>query len=507
MERSSATSSVCDQRVNGAAPKVGKETLSSGVRWIATTQIAVQLGRLALAVILARLLVPADFGVVSLGMIVVAFVDIALGDVGTAAVIVQRQDLTDYEISSLFWFNICVGAASTGVALVASPLMSHVIDHPDVVLAFRVVAFSFVIASVRMAHLAVLRRELRYRDLAVLDVAAFLLNFVVGVGLAVAGAGLWSLIVGTITGNIAMTLGSWMFSGFRPSVTFRWAHLRSVATFSLNLSAFRFVNFFVQQGDRFLVGAYLGADALGFYSQANRLVRYPLDTATIVYRRVLVPAMSRDQDDLARLRAAFLRSTGVIAVIVVPFTLLAAVLAEPLILALPGEQWLPAVPLIRLLAVVGLLQTVSGQAGVLLQIRGRTDLLLYWGFGSGIVAMTAYAVGLQWGVEGVAWGYLVAMAVLTVPSFYFPMRVIDTKLRRLWPELRGVTFAGGLLVAVSSGLLRLVDGSGTNSWIQLVVCSSGGCAAYLGVLVASKNRALIDLVAIGSPGMAQKLDR
>jgi len=487
--------------------EVKKTTLTSGIRWSAATQVGVQAGRVVLFIVLARLLSVADFGVVSVVMIVIAFVDIALGDVGTAAVIVQRQDLTDRQISSLFWFNVGVGIASTGLAQFGAPLFGSVIDHPDAVLALRVVALSFTIAALRMVHLAVLRRDLRYRALAVLDVVSFSVNFLVAVGLAIAGAGLWSLVVGALAGGVTLTLGSWLVSGFRPSFSYSWSHLGSVASFSLNLSAFRFVNFFSRQGDRFLIGVYLGVDAAGFYSAANRLTRYPLDPTVVVYRRVFVPAMSKQKDDTERLRTTFLRSTGAIAVIVVPPTLLSAVLAEPMILALVGEKWLSVVPLVRLLAVVGLLQSAAGQAGVLLQIKGRADLLLYWGIFSGVLSVSAYAVGLNWGVEGVAWAYALVTAFMTIPSFIMPMRVINTELRRVWFVLRGVVVAGAALTAAAYGALRILDGTGANPWVQLIVGSLAGGLAYLAVLLAGRNRALLDLVELGSPGLANRIER
>jgi O-antigen/teichoic acid export membrane protein len=479
--------------------------LAQGVRWVASSQITVQLGRLSLAIVLARILVPADFGVVSLVMIFIAFVDIALGDVGTAAAIVQRQNLTDREISSLFWFNVGVGVVSTGVAQIAAPLMDHVLDHPDVVIAFRVVALTFTVAGFRMAHLAILRRDLRYRALATADIASFVANAAVAIGLALAGAGFWSIIVGSLVSNVVMTIFVWSLSGFRPSFSYEWAHLRSVAAFSLNLSLFRVVNFFSAQGDRFLVGAYAGADSLGFYSQANRLVRYPLDTAAVVYRRVVVPAMSKDQDDNLRLRKAFLTATGVSAVTVMPFTILAAILAEPLILALPGEQWLPAVPLIRLIAMVGLLNTIAGQSGVIFQVKGRTDLLLYWGIAAASVNMTGYIIGLQWGVEGVAWGYLISMMLLVLPNFYLPLRLIDTQLRTLWPQLRGIIGAGAALGATAFVTLRLTYSTGANPWIPLIAASLAGGGVYIALLVATQNRSFLNLVEVGSPSAAKRI--
>ena len=390
---------------------------------------------------------------------------------------------------------------------VGAPVVVSFVDHPDAVLAFRVVAATFTIAGLRMAHHAVLRKNLQFRTLAVLEAVAFVVYFATSIGLALAGAGFWSLIYSAIFSNVVMTIGVWFTSGFRPSFSFRWIHLRSVAAFSLNLSAFRFLNFFIQEGPRFLVGNYVSLEALGFYSQASRLVRYPLDTATIVYRRVLVPAMSRDQQNIDRLRSAFLRSIGVIAVAVVPFTLLAAVLAEPIILALPGEQWLPAVSLIRLLAVVGLLQTISGQSGIIFQIRDRTDLLLYWGMASGAVTISAFLIGLQWGVEGVAWGYVIAMVILTPPSFILPMRLIETPARRLWPLLRGVLLAGTALVTASFLVLQLTEAPGRNSWIPLLAGSAADGVAYLGVLVFTANQALIDLAEIVSPPLAKRLAR
>ena len=126
---------------------------------------------------------------------------------------------------------------------------------------------------------------------------------------------------------------------------------------------------------------------------------------------------------------------------------------------------------------------------------------------SGAVTISAFLIGLQWGVEGVAWGYVIAMVILTPPSFILPMRLIETPARRLWPLLRGVLLAGTALVTASFLVLQLTEAPGRNSWIPLLAGSAAGGVAYLGVLVLTANQALIDLAEIVSPPLAKRLTR
>ena len=485
------------------SPSSANSDIISGGRWVAVSQLVKQLTQIATLVVLARILEPSVFGVLALATIMTRFVDTVIGDLGTASAIVQRQDLGPSEHSTIFWFNAGVGLLLSGLGAAAAPFMEPVLGSALAVDVFQIAVLTFAIAGFGMVPLALLRRDLAYGRLVKVDLLVIVVTTSLAVGGALAGWGVWSLVISSLFGGLAHTLGAWSQVSFRPARSFDAEHLRRVRSFSANLSAFRFVNFFSQSGDRFLVARVLGVEAGGLYSQPNRLNQIPLAITAVMYQRILFPSLARMQTDLPRMRESVKRTVGVVLTAGAPMSIPLIVLAGPLTQAVLCEAWREAEPLIRIIAAIGLMQLVSNVSGVVLQAIGRTDVLLYRGIAIAAVLVAAYSIGLIWGVEGVAWGYFIAVAVLVVPTLRIGFRYLELSQREFWWSLRRQAIAMVVQGAVTWVVLLFTDGG--SPWVPLLGAGAAGGVAYLGVLVAMRDRHLYDLLRIGFPPAASLL--
>jgi PST family polysaccharide transporter len=405
-------------------------------------------------VLLARLLDPADFGLMGMATVVTGFI-LLFRDLGTASAVIQRQQPTQTLLSGLFWVNVSFGVAAAVFLCLFAPLIAGIYNETRVVPLLQLLAFSFIISGAGTLHQALLERGLEFDRLAKVELAATLAGAFVGIGSALAGQGVWSLVYQTLTVAAVTTSLLWVFSAWRPSLVLGLSEVRQVMSYSLNLTGFNIFNYFARNADYLLIGRYLGATELGYYTLAYRLMLYPLQNISAVVARVMFPVYVRMREDDARFRRTYLRVAGSIAFLTFPLMLGLMALAKPFVLTLFGPAWQSVVVLLQVLAPLGMAQSIVPLIGSIYQAKGRTDLLFRWGIFASTLFVLAFVVGLRWGVIGVAVAYAVTFMAVSYPAMAIPFRLIGLKVSELaavlWrPLLASLVMLGALGL---SGLL------------------------------------------------------
>jgi PST family polysaccharide transporter len=429
-----------------------RQTLT-GLKWSAVSQVARQVAQLATTAVLARLLAPSDFGLMGMAAIVIGFV-LLFHDMGTSAAIVQRKEVSDELLSSIFWANVAFGLAAAGVLALIAPAVAAFFREPQLTPMVRVLALNFVIASTSLVHGATLQRRMAFDRVAGIEVSATGVSAAVGIGAALAGFGVWSLVYQSLAQAAWTTIVLWVRSGWHPRLRFSRGALRSVAGFGLDLTGYNVFNYWIRNADDLLIGRFIGAEPLGCYRLAYRLMLYPLENISAAIGRVMFPVYAQIQEDDARFRRVYLRSLEAIALVTVPLMLGVMVVSRPFVLAVFGPRWEPVVPLLVILAPVGMIQSLSSTVGAIYLAKGRTRLLFGWSLVAGAVVLLAFVVGLRWGLVGITASYALASLVLLYPSLAIPLRLIGLTVadvgRRLWRTL----LCGGLMAAAVLGVER-----------------------------------------------------
>jgi O-antigen/teichoic acid export membrane protein len=453
------------------------EQATSGVKWSTASQVGRQATQLFTVVILTRLLSPADFGLVSMALVVTGFVTI-FKDMGTSAAVIQRKNLSEEFLCSIYWVNVSFGFLVMVILLVISPWVASFYHEPRVTLLLKVLSCTFLISGLSILHQAILERNLEFNKLAKLEIGSMAFGSVVGIGSAALGYGVWSLVYQVLAWTVMTTLLLWIACRWRPKLTFHWVEIKQVSNYSLNLTGFSIFNYWERNADYLLIGRFLGAQELGYYTLAYRLMLYPLQSVSWVVSRVMFPAFSKVQSDNVRFSRAYLRVASLIALVTFPviFGLIATI--EPFILTFLGSQWAPVVILLLILGPVGLIQSIVTTTGVIYQAKGRTDWMLRWGVVSGLLLIGSFVIGLHWGIVGVAAAYAVATAILVYPEFAIPFRLIDLRVRNLaavlWkPFLSSLVMLLGLL-----GLKAALPAYVSGGW-SLGILVPAGIGVYL----------------------------
>lgn len=454
-----------------------KQSATSGVKWSSVSQVGRQGMQWVTIIILARLLSPSDFGLIGMVMVVIGFVGL-FKDLGTSAAVIQRKGVSEELLSSIFWVNVAFGVLAMVVLFVLSPLAASLYHEPRLTPLLGVLSLTVFISGLSVLQQAILERDLAFHTLAKVEISAIACGSVVAVGLAVLGAGVWSLVYQSLTVTLVTTVLLWVSSAWRPKMIFCWTEVKLVSSYSLNLTGFNIFNYFARNADYLLIGRFLGAQDLGYYTLAYRIMLYPLQSISAVIGRVMFPVYSQIQDDDVMFRRVYLNVAGGIALITFPMMLGLMALSGPFVLTAFGSQWRPVVLLLMIFAPVGLAQSIGTTVGAIYQAKGRTDWMFRWGVAAGILVIIAFVIGLQWGIVGVAAAYAIITVILSYPSFAIPFRLINVRFSELgavlWrPFLSSLLMLGLLLV------LRAALSTDLPSRWTLGILVSTGIIVYL----------------------------
>jgi teichuronic acid exporter len=419
--------------------------------WAVAQQLGKQSANYVVFLILALLLTPRDFGVVSLAASWVTFMSV-FGELGFAAALIQRADLTPGHLSTTFALNVGAGALLTVLGItIASPLAGF-FHTPEAAPVLVALSLGFLLNAPSLTQSALAQRELRFRELTLRDTIAATVGGVVGILLALSGWGVWSLVAQTLTSTAVGTILLWHLSVWRPRVSeVSLERARELWGYSSKIFWFNVFKYFAQNGDRLLVGYLAGPAVLGIYTFAYRLVVYPVATLTGAIGNYLFPRFARLQHDLASVRAVYLRITGALDTALLPLLALAAVLAPLGVPLLFGTRWADAGVLVQLFAVVAAVQLLISPVGQLMKALDRPGWMFAWSVFFTAVTLGFIAGGSRYGLIGVGTGVAVAHLIGLAVAGEITVRLLHCR----WGDLARICLPGSLLATGSAAVALL----------------------------------------------------
>lgn len=404
-------------------------TISSGVVTVAA-QGAKFFLTLASTIILARLLMPRDFGLVAMVTTVAGFLRV-FKDAGLSIATVQREKITHAQVSNLFWINVAVSALCTLILASAAPIIARFYHDGRLIEITLLLSATFLISGSTVQHQALLRRQMRFKALASIEVGSLAVGVVVGVVMALLGYGYWSLVASSLSIEIAGLLLTWSISRWRPQWPVRHSGIGPLLRFGIHRTAADFISTLARGGDNLLIGRFYGAVSVGLYSRASALLIRPLEQFLSPISAVFIPALSRLQSQPERYRAAFLRVYEAMLLIAFLFAGLLLSAARPLTLVLLGPKWEQAAIIFEGFTVAALCLPLANAAWWLLVSQGRgRDMLVAQSINS-CGKILSFIAGLPYGAVGVAIAYSAYSLVIRVPIWYFmvgktgPVRAAD----------------------------------------------------------------------------------
>jgi len=466
----------------------------SGIKWSSISHFGRRGLSLITTIVLARLLAPADFGLVAMAAVVIGFIEL-FKDLGTATAVIQRKDPSQGLLASVFWLNSGFGLAAAMVLCLLAPLLGAFYREPQVIPIMQALSLSFLLSGLSNVQMSLLERNLEFDKLARIEIGTTLFATLVGITAALLGHGAWSLVYQMLGGNFLATLLFWIASRWRPSWQFDWPEIRSVMAFSLNLTGGNIFNYFARNADKLLIGRFLGVQDLGYYDLAYRLMQFPLQGISAVIGRVMFPLYSRMQDDAGQFGRTYLKVASAIALISFPLMLGLTALAGPFVLTLFGAAWTPVIPLLLILAPLGAVQSIATTVGSIYMAKGRTDWALWWTVGAGLLIVLSFVLGLPWGILGVTASYAIMFLFLTYPAFAIPFRLIGLKVRDLGGVLWQPATCSFVMYAVVAGTALWLPPD-VPGWLTLSLLVPLGAMVYFACSWAINRALLLEVISI-----------
>jgi O-antigen/teichoic acid export membrane protein len=455
---------------------------ASGVRWTSLGGAAAAGLNLVQTLVVARLLVPADFGLMASAMVVIAL-GTAFADAGLAAAIVARP-ATRAQLSSLYWLNFAVGAAVCAVVVAIAPLVAGFYDQPRLENIIRVVALVFLISSIGQQFGWLLEKELRFRPLGLTQIAASGAGTAAAVLAAALGAGVWALVlaalINSVVTSLLLTVVAWR--RWRPSMRLRWQEVRGFLDFGLYQIGERTVNYLASNTDYILIGRYLGPTALGRYSIAYQLAIKPVTYLNPMLNRVAFPIFATRQDDDAAIRRGYLHVVRLVAYVTLPVLVGLAAVAPDFIDVVLGHRWEKSAPVLVVLCGVGILRSLANPIGSVLLAKNRPDL----GFKGNLLLLGLMVVALliaaPHGIMYVAWASLGVTLVGYCGWLLLLRRVVGMGLGAYAEGLRIPLISAGVMLAAVLSVRAALSAADSGPAVTLVAGVAVGALVFLSLV-------------------------
>ncbi|KRE25934.1 hypothetical protein ASG80_03625 [Agromyces sp. Soil535] len=375
--------------------------------------------QVASTVVLARLLTPADFGLVAMVTAIVGVADL-VRDFGLTGAIIQVKNLSERMWMSVMWLSVALGVGLMAVIAASAPLIALLYDEERLIPLTIVIAPILLVNGLSMPMQARVQRDLRFGTLANIDVVSMLCGVGLGIATAALGWGVWSLVVMSGAGQLYRLVALWVASRPRFGRPHISRDVLPLVSTGGSIFGVQLLNYAAKNFDNVIIGQQLGPAALGQYSRAYALYLLPMQQLNGTLGRVALPVLSKLQDDGERYRRYVRGALMIIGYLTIPVYAVAAAVSSPLIAILLGPGWEQAATLFSLLAIAGIAQSIGSVLGWLYITLGRAHRQLVYYLVTRPMVIAGYVLGIWWaGVEGLALVYGLLTLALLVPGFYF----------------------------------------------------------------------------------------
>jgi O-antigen/teichoic acid export membrane protein len=433
---------------------------------------------MASTIVLARLLTPEEFGLFAMVAAVMEFAR-SFREIGLGTATVQRENITHEEVSVLFWINVGIGVVSMLLMCSLSSAVVWFYGNEELFSICMVSSTVFLFSGLTAQHRALLERQMHFGYLAIIYIGATILSIGVAILLALYGFSFWALVWRDLSFAGFYAAGTWVLCGWVPSLPRRNVNVRSCLRFGTEITGFDILQYFTRNVDRLLIGRFWGPTQLGLYTKAMQLVMMPVEHIRMTIMGVGLSPLSALQKDPERYRRFFCTLLSALTFLYMPLVVFVAIQSESLILVFLGEKWLNAAPLLSVFSLAAFLKPISSICHLIMVSYGMTKRYLRVGLLNSICMISSFAMGIQWGVIGVAYGYAFTSFALLIWELLYclkgtAVRASDVIKTISIPVFSSVS-AGILLIAIMSN----IEGRSTlfrvfSSFIIIVV-------TYLGI--------------------------
>lgn len=375
-------------------------------------------------IVIARILLPADFGLIAMISVLIGISDVFF-DGGFGAALIQKQDSNDIEYNTVFLFNVVAGIVIYSVVFVASPVIAKFYNEPTLVNITRIYAVIILIRAFTSMQATVIVRKMEYKKLAFINTIAISVASAIGILFASLGYGVWALVIHGLILNAISAFLVWRTSDWNPSGKFDIVSIRPLFSFGSKIFFASLLEVLTKHTFNIIIGKKFHAIQLGFYDRAARIQQLTVDFAETSLHRVLFPVFSRKQGDQQDLANSYYRSFSMISFIGFPIVIVISLKSDELVRLLFGLRWIESVPYLRLLIISALFYPFITLGNALIKSTGKAKLYLNLALITKLILAFSIIIGWNWGIIGLILAQVISALFSFIVITYYSVKIID----------------------------------------------------------------------------------
>ena len=474
---------------------------TSGVLWTAAQKWGMRLGGLVTVIILARLLSPEEFGLVAVAL---AFVPVIylFADLGFSTYVVQADNISRPVLSTAFWYGIGAAGVLGGALFLASPLIAKAVGIPEAARVIAALAPTVLLVAVSSVPIALLRRRLAFRVLALQSFLASATSQLLAVILALNGWGVWALVAQLVVSQLVVAVLALATAGFRPSRTFSTTEFAKMFRFGVNVIGVEVVAMTRVWAEAAIVASSLGVTGLGFLNIAQRLIQATQDLSAAAVVPVSTVVFAQIRSARERLAIAYVRALETIYLVVMPIMVMVSVSSPLLLPMLFGDQWERSIAPSQALAVAGALTLAASLDAGLFYGCGRPGRWLAYAVAIDVLTVLTTVVAVRYGLLGISLGFVCVAAVATVTRWFLVAHLLSVPVARVMLPL--VTALGPALTGAAAGIVAIRVGAPLPMLVLLGVVGVSILVAHVGAARLLMPRRLDQTIALVKDALSRR---
>ena len=425
-----------------------KEKTIAAFFWVILDKAGGGVVNFLITIALARLLSPGDFGLVAMVMVFFEISSVFVGS-GFYVALIREQNLSAEDKSTTFIFNLVMAAILYVALFFAAPGIAAFFSQPVLIWVVRIMGVNLIISSFDLIQRAQLTQRIDFKTQTKARLLAVLVSGIVAIVMALYGWGVWSLVVKFGLQSLINTAALWVASPWRPSWQFSWPSFWRLFGFGYKVLIAGLLDKFFQQAYQIIIGRFFSAATLGFYAQASYFSQLVIGNLFMTVEKIAYPVLAALQDDRAKLKAGYRKIIKMSSFALIPAMILTGILAEPMVLSLVGEKWLPSVPFLQLLCIAGGVYHFNAINLNMLLVLGRSDIGLKLEVIKKLLVSAAIIVGFQFGVYGLVIGQVITAYLILSINTYYSRKFLDYS---FFEQIRDVLSSIGFSI-VAGGLV------------------------------------------------------
>ena len=469
-----------------------KKKALNGLSWSFLIQFSSQSIGFIVTIILARLLMPADFGIIGIVSIFVGFANI-LSDSGTATSLIRNKEVSQLDYSTVFFSNLIVSVLLYILLFLLAPFIASFFEFKNIESLLKVYGLMFIVSSFTIVQSIRLNKNLDFKTQFKLLLPSLLISATVGIWMAVNGYGVWSLVIKDLVFSVLGGVQLWIYSKWRPSLVFDWKVFKYHFDFGYKLMLTEFIKKIFNDGNKIVIGKLFSITQLGLFTRAQSMQELPSSVLFNAFNRVAFPLLAQISDDNVRLKNVYQKLVTSISFIVLPLLMFLGVLAKPIFVVLLTEKWNEAIPYFQILILGGIFAPLRTYNLNIRKVKGKSNLVLAFTILECILIGISITTVLWFGINGILWGLVLVYISLTIITGYYSGKLIDYSLKEQFQDFYPILTLSILMAIIVYVFDLFILKTKCTDWFRLIIDGFIAFLFYISFAYFFKMKSFIEL--------------